>query len=44
MEVTLINTNQMPNGWLASQLNGFLKDLARDFDGHTANVHFRPTR
>jgi HSP20 family protein len=43
MEVTLLNTNQMPNGWLASQLNGFWKDLARDFDGHNANAHARPT-
>jgi len=43
MEVTLLNTNQVPNGWLASQLNGFWKDLARDFDGHNANTHARPT-
>ena len=43
MEVTLLNTNHMPNGWLASQLNGFWKDLARDFDGPTANAHVRPT-
>jgi HSP20 family protein len=43
MEVTLLNTNHMPNGWLASQLNGFWKDLARDFDGPTANAHAQPT-
>jgi HSP20 family protein len=43
MEVTLLNTNHTPNGWLASQLNGFWKDFARDFDGHTARTHFRPT-
>jgi HSP20 family protein len=43
MEVTLLNTNHMPNGWLANQLNGFWKDLARDFDGHDSNTHYRPT-
>ena len=41
MEVTLLNTNHMPNGWLASELNGLWKDLARDFDGH--NTRVRPT-
>jgi HSP20 family protein len=42
MEVTLLNTNHMPNGWLASQLNGFWKDLARDVDGPNANTHVQP--
>ena len=39
MEVTLLNTNHMPNGWLANQLNGFWKDFARDFDGQAT---YRP--
>jgi len=43
MEVTLLNTNHMPNGWLANQLNGFWKDFARDFDGRTASTQYRPT-
>ena len=42
MEVTLLNTNHMPNGWLASQLNGFWKDLARDFDGQNTDAYVRP--
>lgn len=42
MEVTLLNTNHMPNGWLASQLNGFWKDLAHDFDGNVS-TEVRPT-
>jgi HSP20 family protein len=42
MEVRLLNTNHMPNGWLASQLTGFWKDFARDFDGLTANAHLTP--
>jgi HSP20 family protein len=42
MEVTLLNTNHMPNGWLAGQLTGIWKDLARDFDGQSANAHGRP--
>ena len=43
MEVTLLNSNHMPNGWLAGQLTGLWKDLARDLDGQTVNRHFRPT-
>jgi HSP20 family protein len=43
MEVTLLNTNHMPNGWLANQLNGFWNEFARDLDGHSANAHARPT-
>jgi HSP20 family protein len=42
MEVTLLNTNHMPNGWLASQLTGIWKDLARDLDGPTPNTQVRP--
>ena len=42
MEVTLYNTNHMPNGWLASQLNNFWNDFARDTDGHNPNAHTRP--
>jgi HSP20 family protein len=43
MEVTLLNTNHMPNGWLANQLNGFWKDFARDVDGRAATTtHYRP--
>jgi HSP20 family protein len=42
MEVTLLNPNHLPNGWLATQLNGIWKDFARDLDGHTANTHVRP--
>ncbi len=42
MEVTLLNTNHMPNGWLAGQLTGIWKDLARDLDGRNANAHVRP--
>ena len=37
MEVTLLNTDHIPNGWLANQLNGFWKDFARDFDGQATS-------
>jgi HSP20 family protein len=42
MEVTLLNTNHLPNGWLAGQLTGIWKDLARDLDGHTEKAHYAP--
>ena len=42
MEVTLLNTNRMPEGWLASQLTGIWKDLAHDIDGHNANASHTP--
>jgi len=42
MEVTLLNTNHMHNGWLAGQLTGIWKDLARDLDGHTEKAHHAP--
>ena len=42
MEVTLLNTNHMPNGWLAGQLTGIWKDLARDLDGRTEKAHYAP--
>ena len=36
MELRLLNTNHMPDGWLANQLTGIWKDFARDIDnGHT---------
>ncbi|HVN29183.1 MAG TPA: Hsp20/alpha crystallin family protein [Candidatus Binataceae bacterium] len=42
MEVTLYNTNHMPDGWLAGQLNNFWKDFGRDLDGRSADTHVRP--
>jgi HSP20 family protein len=42
MEVTLLNPNHMPNGWLAGQLTGIWKDLARDLEGPTASAHYAP--
>jgi HSP20 family protein len=41
MEVTLLNSNHMPEGWLANQLTGIWKDFARDLDGRT-NSHIAP--
>ena len=43
MEVTLLNTNHMPNGWLAGQLNGLWKEFGRDLEGHNTNAHLTPT-
>lgn len=43
MEVTLLNTNHMPNGWLAGQLNGFWKEFGRDLEGRNPNAHLTPT-
>jgi HSP20 family protein len=43
MEVTLLNTNHMPNGWLAGQLTGIWKDLARDLDGRTEKANHAPS-
>ena len=43
MEVTLLNTNHMPNGWLAGQLTGFWKDLARDSRWAHRQHSLRPT-
>ena len=42
MEVRMLNTNQMPEGWLASQLTGIWKDLAGDLNGPSA-AHFTPS-
>jgi HSP20 family protein len=42
MEVTLLNPNHMPNGWLAGQLTGIWKDLARDLNGHNGTAHVTP--
>ena len=42
MEVRLLNTNHMPEGWLAGQLTGIWKDFARDIDGRNTDAHLTP--
>ncbi len=41
MEVRLLNTSQIPEGWLAHQFTNIWKDFARDVDG-PANDHITP--
>jgi HSP20 family protein len=42
MELRVLNTNHMPEGWLANQLTSVWKDFARDLNGAT-NAHITPT-
>ena len=42
MELRLLNTNHMPDGWLANQLTGIWKDFARDIDNGHADAPITP--
>ena len=42
MELRVLNTNHMPDGWLANQLTSVWKDFARDLNG-SSHPHITPT-